>query len=185
LKMRIKMQTRVVDEKDVDAILDQRIREGLCISFPRDASVFSRNRAWHGSAPAWNVILEQDDRIIAHCGIVDRTIKVGNEFLHIAGVQNVYVMPTFRGKGFCDGVMNSAMGDAGRRGYDCGLLFCVPELEKVYARCGWRLLPNENVYRMDENGEILPLPGKNIAMFFPLKRKGFPAGDISLEGNDW
>jgi hypothetical protein len=28
----------------------------------------------------------------AHCCIVDRTIKVGKEFLHIVGVQNVYVL---------------------------------------------------------------------------------------------
>ena len=179
------MHTRVVDEIEVEAILDQRIREGLCLCFPRDAPVFSRTRAWHGSAPAWSVILEQDDRIVAHCGIVDRTIKVGNESLDIAGVQNVYVLPSFRGKGICDRVMNSAMEEASRRGYECGLLFCVPKLEKVYIRCGWRLLPNENVHRMDENGEILLLPVKNIAMFHPLKRRDFPAGAISLEGNDW
>ena len=57
--------------------------------------------------------------------------------------------------------------------------------ERAINPCGWRLLPNENVHRMDENGEILLLPVKNIAMFHPLKRRDFPAGAISLEGNDW
>jgi predicted N-acetyltransferase YhbS len=179
------MELNIVDESDVDVFLDQKIRNGLCVCFPEDVSVFSQTRAWHCSAPAWSVIMKEREKIIAHCGVVDRTIKAGEVPIRIAGIQNVFVLPDHRGKGLCDKVMNKAMEEAERRQYECGLLFCVPELEKVYARCGWKLLPRENVYRIDENGEVKALPEKNIAMFHPLKRTIFPPGDISLEGNDW
>jgi len=57
-------------------------------------------------------------------------------------------------------------------------------LEKVYAKCGWRLLPEREIIRIDENGKNIPLPAKNITMFFPLKLQAFPEGTINLQGND-
>jgi GNAT superfamily N-acetyltransferase len=179
------MEIRIVDEKEAVGVLDQKIRDGLCACFPENVDVFSRTRAWHDSSPAWCVIIEEEDRIIAHCGVVDRTIKAGGISIRIAGIQNVFVPPAWRKKGLSDMVMKKAMEEAGRRNYECGLLFCVPELEKVYGRCGWKLLPRENMYRIDENGEVKALPEKNIVMFHPLKIASFPSGDISLEGNDW
>jgi hypothetical protein len=77
------------------------------------------------------------------------------------------------------------MDEARRRDYDCGFLFCVPELEKVYARCGWLLLPPEPIIRIDETGAETPIPGKNIAMWHPLRADTFPPGVIHLQGNDW
>ena len=179
------MILRIVNESDINKALDEQIRKGLCRCFPADFEVFSNTRAWHGSAPAWSVILEEDDRVIAYCGIVDRVIKVGDEVIHIAGIQNVFVLPDYRGNGLCDMVMNKAMEEAQSRGYECGLLFCVPRLEKVYTRCGWKLLPKEKIFRIDERGQRVQLPEKNIAMFHPLSRTVFPDGIISLEGNDW
>jgi len=180
------MDPRIVLEAEIDAALDQAIRDGLCRCFPDDCEVFSRTRAWHGSGPAWSVVVEGDDgRVIAHVGIVDRTITAGGQPVRVAGIQNVFVVPEGRGKGLCDLVMNAAMVEAGRRGFDVGLLYCVPNLEKVYARCGWRLLPRERIIRVDENGKEIALPEKNIAMFHPLKLAVFPTGEIHLRGNDW
>jgi hypothetical protein len=63
-------------------------------------------------------------------------------------------------------------------------LFCVPALEKVYARTGWRTLSARRITRV-EDGMDMPLPGGNIAMFHPLALAEFPEGDIRLRGNDW
>ena len=179
------MTLTVEEERDVDAGLDQEIRKGLCTCFPADAGVFSQTRAWHGSASAWCVMLRDGEELVAHAGLTDRRITIGGSPAHVAGVQNVFVLPSRRGQGLCDMVMNRAMTEALGRGYDYGLLFCVPQLEKVYARCGWIGLGVRDVIRVDETGAELPIPGKNIAMFHPLKVLKFPAGTVHLQGNDW
>ncbi|MGA2031232.1 MAG: GNAT family N-acetyltransferase [Thermoguttaceae bacterium] len=178
------MDLSIVAEADMTPSVDERIRAGLCACFPADAAVFSATRAWHGSGPEFSVLLQEADRLIAHAGIVRRAIDVGGRPLLAAGVQNVFVLPAYRGKNLADLVLHSAMAEARRRGCDCGLLFCVPALEPVYGRCRWRALGERQVVRV-EDGRLLPLPGQNIAMFYPLLLAAFPDGPIHLQGNDW
>ena len=164
--------------------LDERIRAGLCIAFPPDVPVFRKTRAWHGSAPQYSVVVEDAARVAAHVGVVRRRIAVGGTPLGVAGVQNVFVLPEYRGKGLSRRVMRAAMTEAAHRGFDCGLLFCVPPLEKVYAPDGWQNLGRRQVVRVEEGREV-PIPDKNIAMFYPLRVAAFPEGLIHLGGNDW
>ena len=81
--------------------------------------------------------------------------------------------------------MNAAMVKAAEYGFDFGLLFCIPDIEKVYERSGWIKLPHSSIIVTDESGRDGTLPGRNIAMYFPLNRQYFPVGDIHLQGNDW
>jgi GNAT superfamily N-acetyltransferase len=178
------MDLSIVAEAAMTPSVDGRIRAGLCACFPADAAVFRTTRAWHGSIPEFSVLLQEADRLIAHAGIVKRAIDVGGRPLLAAGVQNVFVLPECRGKNLSDLVLETAMAEARRRGCDCGLLFCAPPLEAVYSRCRWRALGNRQVVRVEE-GRLLPLPGKNIAMFYPLHVAAFPDGPIDLRGNDW
>ena len=176
---------RVVGQEELAGELGQAIREALCICFPADRAIFSKTLAWHGSAPAWGVIIEEYGRVVAHVGVVDRTLMAADEQVRVAGIQNVFVIPEHRGKGLGQQVMIRAMQEAGRLRFDGGLLFCIPAIAKVYTPCGWQVIEPSSVTRIDENGAALPLPEKNIAMYYPLERKGFPAGSIHLQGNDW
>ena len=179
------MGLRIVKESQISAELDETIRDGLCICFPKDRAVYSQTRDWHGSKPAWSVFIEDDDRIIAHTSIVDRTILAGCESVRVAGVENVYVLPEYRGKGFSGQVLEAAMAEAKRLDYDLGLLFCVSGIEKIYSRCGWQRLPTRPIIRIDQKGFEAPIPEGNIAMFYPLRKNEFPDGTIHLQGNDW
>lgn len=179
------MNITLVQERDVSRRLDEKIKESLCLCFPDDVATFSVTRAWHNTAPSWSLYSEDNDRIISHVGVVDRSIRVGDKVVRIAGMQNVFVSPEFRGKGFCDALMNAAMVKAAEYGFDFGLLFCIPDIEKVYERSGWIKLPPSSILVADESGKEGVLPGKNIAMYFPLKLSAFPVGDIHLQGNDW
>ncbi|MGA2064466.1 MAG: GNAT family N-acetyltransferase [Thermoguttaceae bacterium] len=174
----------VVDEARMPPDLDERIRAALCACFPADRAVFHRTRAWHGSPPQYSAVLEDAGRVIAHAGIVRRTITVGGAPLLVAGVQNVCVLPECRGQGLSDRVLQAAMDEARRRGFDCGLLFCVPALGPLYARGGWQGLGPREVVRVEEGREV-PLSGENVAMFYPLRIAAFPGGPIHLCGNDW
>lgn len=92
------MPPRIVPEAQVDEQLDQAIRVGLCACFPHSRETFSRTRAWRGSAPTWSVILEEGERIIAYVGVHQPTICVGEQPVNVAGVQNVFVLPEYRGQ---------------------------------------------------------------------------------------
>ncbi|MEX0774681.1 MAG: GNAT family N-acetyltransferase [Phycisphaeraceae bacterium] len=175
---------RIIDESAMTARDDQRIRQSLCLCFSADADTFGQSRAWHGSGPAFSIVIQHEDRIIAHVGVVDRHLTAGDSLLRVAGIQNVMVLPDHRGQHLADQVMLAAMHEARRRAYDAGLLFCIPALEALYQRCGWTTLPDRPVIRLDAGREC-PLPGKNIAMWHPLKLTHFPAGTIHLRGNDW
>jgi len=160
------MNITLVRERDVSRDLDKRIMESLCLCFPDDKETFSVTRAWHNTAPLWILYSDFNYSIISHIGVVDRNIRVGDQVVRIAGIQNVFVL-------------------AAEYGFDYGFLFCIPEIEKVYERCGWIKLPDTSILLTDESGKDGVLPGKNIAMYFPLKFSTFPAGDIHLQGNDW
>jgi predicted acetyltransferase len=179
------MEIITLSETEIDPELDAAIRKSLCTIFPDGISTFSQTRAWHGSVSSWTHIIEDKGCIIAHLGVVDRSILIGDKPLHIAGIQGVIVLPEYRRKGLSDQLLIAAMEEAQRREFDLGLLFCMPILEKIYTRCGWRCLSRRNIIRVDENGDEKPLPEKNIAMEYPLQKNTFPEGDIHLQGNDW
>ena len=82
-------------------------------------------------------------------------------------------------------LVNEAMAEAFRRTFDYGLLFCYAKLVKVYEACGWSLLENRHVMRVDKNGNETALPEGNLAMWHRLIREHFPDGDIHLQGDVW
>lgn len=181
----MKMKPRIVPEDKISPAEDAAIRAALCLCFPPDREVFSHSRAWHGSYPTWSVLVDQQDRIIAHAGIVEREVLIGTERVRVAGIQNVFVLPEYRGAGLFQQVMSVAMDVALHRGLDLGLLFCSREIAVKYARIQWRLLEARNATRIDENGCPASLPAKNVTMVYPLRRSEAPPGDIHLLGNDW
>lgn len=174
----------VVDEKDMLPHIDKAIRKGLVIAFPDNIDVYSRERGWHGSYPEYSVHLAFGGEVIAYAGVVVRAVRVGDQPVRIAGVQNVFVSPEHRGTGISRALLAECMREGKTRRLDAGMLFCVPGLEKMYASYGWLTLENRHIVRV-EDGEEKLLPEKNIAMVYPLAMRSFPAGDIHLEGNDW
>ncbi len=69
---------RVINEVDMPADLDAIIRQNLCRAHPAGAATFKETRSWHESYPIFSIILEEAGDVIAHVGVVDRTIAVGD-----------------------------------------------------------------------------------------------------------
>ena len=176
---------RVITEADLDRSTDAAIKAGLIECFPADAETFAKTRAWHGSAPTYTAIVEDEGRVVAHVGVVVRTILVGAMPVTVAGVQNVFVVPSHRGTGLVDRVMTVAMDEARARRLECGLLFCLPVLTRVYERTGWKLLSARSVWATGEQQGRYLLDDKNVLMFLQITRKDFPNGPIDLNGDDW
>jgi GNAT superfamily N-acetyltransferase len=177
----------VINEQDVSPELDKAIRETLVICFPADCEYFGHQSWWH-CVPIYRV-LGRDDKgsVAAHVAVVERTVIVGHNLskVRVAGIQSCCVLPGYRGTGLSDKMMSIAMAEADERGFDAGLLYCLDRFETVYGRMGWHKLNAAAVYVADDKGGKTLIPAKNITMFYPLKAKQFPAGDIDLAGTDW
>ncbi len=175
---------KIIDEADITDELDSAIRNILVECFPKDSEHFSRQRWWH-SRYDWIAVATYPEETIAAClSIVERSIKAGGSDLQIAGVGNACALPCWRKKGIIDRVMEFALEEARKRGLGAGLLFCLPELEKVYKRMGWKKI-DAAVVMNDESGKQVPMPEKNIAMAIPLLVDKLPGGIIDLMGQDW
>lgn len=178
-------QWQITDEAAIAPELDEAIKEGLCTAFPADVAVYSQVRAWHDSWPSYTLSLRDGGTVAAHIAVIDRTVRIGGSVsVRVAGLQNVYALPQYRGRGLAAQGLGLAMDEARRRGFDFGLLFCIPPLEKVYGPLGWLSAGERDIIRVDE-GEEKPLPAKNICMYLPLSERPFPDGAIHLCGNDW
>lgn len=180
------IQFSVILEQDISQDLDEEIRDFLVECFPADREYFGRQSWWH-CVPAYRVIgKDSQGAIVAHTGVVDRTVKVGDDLskMRVAGVQGFCISKYHRGTDLSRRMMFIAMEEAIKRRFDAGLLFCIDKLETAYTGMGWQRL-NSNVYMLDEERGKTPIPAKNITMYYPPGKSRFPPGDIDLAGTDW
>ncbi len=189
----------VINEENISPDMDKAIRETLVVCFPSDREHFQRHNWWH-CVPVYRVLGRDDrDSIVAHTAVVERSVTVGRNLskVRVAGVQSLCVLPDYRGTGLSDRMMSITMEEANRRRFDTGLLFCLNRMKIVYGRMGWHKLDSEVYMRDDKACRVstspgeprregkIPIPAKNITMFYPLGVRQFPPGDIDLAGTDW
>ncbi len=174
----------VIDESRMPAAVDAAIRTLLCECFPDDVESFRRTRHWHGCAPLYSVVLAEDGRTVGHVGVIARTIRWGTAQIMVAGIQNVAVHPSLRGRGQGARVMTQAMEEARRRGFEFGLLFCLSRLEKFYRSLGWITI-HESIVMADADGNRVAKDATSICMALKLSDSAMPRGPIDLQGRDW
>jgi GNAT superfamily N-acetyltransferase len=178
-------EPRIVSESQIDDELDAAIKKKLCICFPWHKHIYENQRPWHGIAPLFTALLEKDRDIIAHTAVVDTQLKIDDKPFHVAGPQNVFVIPDYRKKGVSDIILQAAMKEAEKYDFDFGLLFTSYDpVLKVYARNGWFEIENQDFYKI-EDGKTVPFPPKKHKMFYPLRLKNFPKGTVKLTTSDW
>jgi predicted acetyltransferase len=178
------METFVIDECDIDEHLDEAIRDTLVLCFPHRRETFSRARRWRGNTPLFNVVVRDGEIVCGYLAVVDRTIQVGPDKVRLAAVGLVGVAPVYRGKRLIDSALAAAMKEALRRRFPFGLLFTTRPTNRIYARNGWIELARRKVVRV-EAGQEIETPPENVTMYYPLKEKDFPIGDIHLLGDKW
>jgi GNAT superfamily N-acetyltransferase len=174
----------VIDEKYISSQLDKAIREMLVMCFPNDIEHF-RRLSWWRSTAVYRVLGKNDkDSIVAHTALVERTVTVGPALLkmRVLGIQSFCVLPDYRGTGLSNNMMSVVIDEGGKRGFDAGLLFCRENLVKVYADMGWKKI-DAAVYTTNNTKGKTVMPG--FTMFYPLRIKQLPPGDIDLNGPDW
>ena len=183
MKDDLPLTPRVINEPHIDRKTDQSIRHGLCVCFPDDVEFYSKTRGWNQYDPHITTVLEQGGRVIAHAAAIDKTIMVGDKVLRAAGIMNVFVLPGFRKKGYAHVALRAALDEAARQGFDIGFLFCKKWLEGLYGLAGWKIIKRP-VTRVVA-GRERPLRRHIVSLYYPLRMKTLPPGDIHLRGNEW
>ena len=131
----------------------------------------------------WRFLVWEGDRLVAHVGVMERTIRVGGQPLHVAGVYSVMTRPADRGKGYASAALREAatfmkeqLGEAAH-----GLLVCIDERLPFYSRLGWQ--------RVDAPVSFDQPGGRQVneinTMVLPLRGEPWPAGDVDLRGLPW
>jgi GNAT superfamily N-acetyltransferase len=176
----------LINEEDISSDIDRSIRETLVVCFPADREYYQSQSWWH-CTPLYRVLgRNKKGLVVAHAAMVGRSVVVGPALfkVRVAGVQSFCVLLAYRGTGLSHRMMSIAMQEAQRRDFDAGLLFCQRQLQTVYGRMGWSQL-NAAVYMLDSEKNKTLIPAKNISMFYPLRTKQLPPGDVDLAGTDW
>jgi predicted N-acetyltransferase YhbS len=179
------MQIEIIHENQIKPELDEAIKNTLCICFQREQTIFSRTRAWNGNEPVWTFYMEQDGKVIAHLSFSDQNIQVENRYFHVAGVQNVCVLPDYRGQGLSRQLSQAAMQKARELQYDFGLLFTGEWLIEHYTRAGWKHLLQRTIIQLDDNCRDISISDDQNPMYYPLALNEFPAGSIHLQSRIW
>jgi len=178
------MRPRIVKETEITGELIAAIGKTLAVCFPHHKDIYSKTHYSYDNKPVFSVIIEDGSNVIAYAGVIDRTVKVGGKKYRVAGVQNVCVLPKYRGWQLSDAILKAAMQKANTQRFDFGLLFTQEKIKKVYARNGWRQTEHREFIRT-ENGVNIEMPPESIKMYYPLAVRNFPTGDVDLLGNKW
>lgn len=180
----MELELRVLKECEINATLDASMRSGLVVSFPHRAKEFGQCRSLGLNVPCYTAVLAEGQKTIAQVAVMDRTILVAGKAVRVAGVANVFVLPDSRGLGFTDKLLEAAMDEAKKRGFQCGFLFTHSPIDKIYARNGWIDITDRECIRVEDGLEI-SMEKERIRMYHPLGDEVFPQGRIHLQANKW
>jgi GNAT superfamily N-acetyltransferase len=119
--------------------------------------------------------------------IIDHTIRVDGQPVHVGGVAGVMTPPAQQGKGYGSASMRAAA-DFIRA--ECrasfGLLGCLPLTVPFYARLGWQTRDAEFTFTQPDGRSGLRFPWHDVPMILPLGDARWPAGDeIDFNGLPW
>ena len=177
----------IVLEQEFDSALDVKVRTQLCQAFAHGAWYFQDSRGWKGAMPAWSVVsFDEAGEPIAHIGIVERIITIDKTDYAVFGLQNVYVIDAWRGKGIASQMVEAISVEAEERGLEFGLLFCRPHVQALYVNSGWQCVGRPCVYVPNSEGREIPRPFVHDTLFFKgVKKRMLPSGCIHFHGPDW
>jgi predicted GNAT family N-acyltransferase len=121
-----------------------------------------------------------DGRMAAAGGAVIAAVEVeGADGFDVVGIGSVFVTSSLRGRGLTGGLLQMLLGLAETMGPNRAMLFCRPELVRLYARFGFDEI-TAPVWADQPDGRI-EMPMR--AMWRPLRGGGsWPPGRVDVSG---
>lgn len=134
-------------------------------------------------APAdLRVLLESDEQLVCHVGIIRREGMWDGRKIRIGGIGGVSTHPDFRRRGFASVALNAALQTLkDERATDFAMLFCDPAHVDFFTSRGWKPFTGE-VFA-EQAGARMRFDSL-LPLVFYLKRAPH-AGEIDLCGLPW
>jgi predicted N-acetyltransferase YhbS len=180
----ITLPIEIVEEHDLKSEEDRQIRELLCLCFPEWEDIFKHSRTWHKTPPIYSVIARQEGQIIGHIAVVVRTITTTWNFRYnVASIQGVCIAPECRRAGLAHRLLQEALQEAVRRGFQFSILYCKEFLVPYYTSQGWKLADDSVIMWNSRDLPIAML--SNCPMYYELTDGPFPEGPLDVHSPSW
>ncbi len=102
---------------------------------------------WAYAPSEWMLCVWEGSDLAAALEIVERTIQVGGQPLHVGGVGGVMSAPAYRGRGCAKLALRVAAGFLFEQmAVEAGLLICDEHLIPFYGSVGWQVAPGPMQY---------------------------------------
>lgn len=125
-------------------------------------------------------VIREGDRVIAHAGLLPRTICTQEGDITVAGLSRVCSDPEFRGKGLGELVVREVFSliDAGV--FRFSLFQTSHKVRPFYEKLGATLVANRIVNSLSDDGLVCPF-WDDVVLRYPRDRY-WPEGEIDLRG---
>src|SRR5919201_374114 len=134
-------------------------------------------------ARPWRFLVWDGERLVSHVGVLQRTVRVGGQPLHVAGVYSVMTRPCDRGRGYAGAALERAEAFMHQElpRAEHGLLMCIDERLPFYRRLGWRRVADRVVFDQPAGRHVSEIN----TMTLPLRGRDWPPGEVDLCGLPW
>lgn len=130
----------------------------------------------------WHFIVEENGCVVSHVGVLQTTVRAGQQTISVGGIGGVVSVPEAQGRGHAQSAMRRAAEFmCAELQAEFGMLFCLPRLAPFYARQGWQLL--EEMVEFDQPSG--PIASPFNVMTLPCHGHEWPAGKIEIGGLPW
>lgn len=145
-------------------------------AFPLDGD----NTQW--AVSDWHVLVWEDDKIVSHVEIVERTATVGSCPICLGGIGGVATLKNWRKHGLAEVALKVAVNYLHQPlAVDFGLLVCSERMIPYYSKFGWRLISRPMWIDQPQGRVLYTAP----IMILPVGKDKWPDGDIDLCGQPW
>lgn len=139
-----------------------------------------RETQW--ASPDWSFLALDGDELVAFYNIVERTVKMSDVSVRVAGLNNLVTLPAHRGRGVASRLLRETSAHWFESlGADCGLLLCADALVPFYSRLGWERVEARVTYSQPRGSQIWTA---NCMWVDPFRRMA-AAAEIDLCGLPW
>lgn len=157
-----------------------------------DREYFADYGAWdpdqpYGYSPAAvHTLVFVDSNLVGHVGFQQRTIRVSDAEVVVAGTGGVLVDQRARGNGLGQRLMRRAQ-RAMREDSQIrfGYLGCREEVVPFYERSGWRRVRAVERHVSMKEPQTTVVSSDSPILIFPTRNIEWPSGDIDLRGRPW
>ncbi|MCH2161787.1 MAG: GNAT family N-acetyltransferase [Phycisphaerales bacterium] len=175
-----RIQLSDLPDDQVDVELDRQLRGLLsrCFTDPGDEVFHERRHFTEEPRHRW--LVRQDDELVAHVAVHDKTVQSESGSIHLLGIAEVCVAPECRRRGLVGRMLQRVHAWGLDREFDVAFLFGKVQ---YYGSSGYRAVPNP-LRVTNPNGEVIEKVFPN-AMVRPLASKAWPDGLIDLCGPEF